>query len=248
MSKLKALAHNIFVLGAATMVLAGCNKSFHDLGAPPIITPVGYDTPLEHVLIPPEPEVVSYPDRVSMEDNGIWNQKDSIYFKDTRAYEVGDILTVEIFINESARFSNSSDRTTEIGGTVGSDLEGNIGGITLPNVGVAGNLDTELELSRGQAVSRTEQIRMQIAATVTQASPNGNLRIVGSQEVRVNAEMRILTVHGIVRTKDIRPDNSIPYEKIAEARISYGGHNSRRVPKPPKKWNLFGKKPTLAAY
>ncbi len=45
----------------------------------------------------------------------------------------------------------------------------------------------------------------------------------GSQEVRVNHEVRVLTIAGIVRPLDVSRDNMIAYDKIAEARISYGG-------------------------
>ena len=127
-------------------------------------------------------------------------------------------------------------------GGIGSATDLTLGGFgTLPEVSIDGNLSGNLEFERGGTVDRTEQINLQIAAVVTQASSNGNLRIRGSQEVRVNHEIRVLTVNGVVRTKDIRPDNTIPYEKIAEARITYGGHNS--LPKHHKRrpWNLFSR-------
>ena len=117
---------------------------------------------------------------------------------------------------------------------------------TLPNVAIAGNVTGDLDVTRGGKVDRTEQIQLQIAAVVMEASSNGNLKILGSQEVRVNHEIRILTVQGVARTRDIRSDNTIPYEKIAEARITYGGHNSRRVPKPSRVRNLF-RTPRLAS-
>ena len=73
-------------------------------------------------------------------------------------------------------------------------------------------------------ISRRDKLTLRVAATVVDRLPNGVLRIQGTQEVRVNYEVRELTVSGFVRPSDIGRRNEIAYDRIAGARISYGGH------------------------
>lgn len=211
----------------AAAALSGCLGAFHDQGVPPRMSNLDEAVPMQDVLINQPPEVERPFTRVAMEDNSIWNKEDAIYFRDTRAYRPGDILTVNISINDSARLNNRSAADSTLAGAITANTSGSIANHSVPVVDATGTLDATGEKERGGTINRAERIRLQIAAAIVHAAPNGNLHIIGSQEVRVNHEMRVLTVQGVIRAKDILPDNSVPYEKIAEARISYGGNNTR---------------------
>ena len=85
-----------------------------------------------------------------------------------------------------------------------------------------------------EVAPQLERLNLLVAAVVTGVLENGNLLISGSQEVRVNHELRILNVAGIVRPQDVNADNEISYDRIAEARISYGGRGRlTEVQQPP---------------
>lgn len=208
-------------------VLSGCMPAFHDTGIPPRMSNLDEAIPIHDVLVNQPPVVQRAHLRMEMEDNSIWNKQDAVYFRDTRAFKPGDILTVRIAINDSARLNNRSAADRTLTGSLTANTTGKVHNWTVPVVDATGTLDAEGERERGGSVNRAERIQLQIAAAIIHAAPNGNLHIIGSQEVRVNHELRVLTVQGVIRAKDILPDNSVPYEKIAEARISYGGNNTR---------------------
>lgn len=149
-------------------------------------------------------------------------------FSDQRARRRGDILTVVIEIDDRAQINNRTDRerdaTEEFDIRTLFGIEQEIDGALPGDLSVAGvDLSSE-STSRGEGtIARDETIELKIAATVTDVLPNGNLVILGSQEIRVNYELRDLQVAGIIRPEDISRENTIPYERIAEARVVYGG-------------------------
>jgi flagellar L-ring protein precursor FlgH len=170
------------------------------------------------------------PQLVAASANSLWRPGARTFFNDQRANKVGDILTIQISIDDSAKVSNSTDssRTNSTQGGVSHffGLEQTLGKVLFPaGYDPAHMIDQSGSTSSaGQgAVTRQEQINLTIAAVVTGVLPNGNLVIQGRQEVKTNNELRELTVGGIVRPEDISSANTIRHTQIAEARIAYGG-------------------------
>ena len=164
----------------------------------------------------------------SFNPNSLWRNGSRAFFKDQRAHQVGDILTVKVKFNDKATLENETSRSRK--GEEDSGVEAFFGRKTLPpplnKVGVPGRILTtdSTGSSEGKgSIDRKDELQTNIAGVVTQVLPNGNLVIEGKQEVRVNFEVRELIVAGIVRPEDIESDNTIDSTKIAQARIAYGG-------------------------
>jgi flagellar L-ring protein precursor FlgH len=85
------------------------------------------------------------------------------------------------------------------------------------------DLSSDSKSSGDGSVKRSEKLTLRVAATVVDVLPNGVLAIEGSQELRVNFELRELLVSGFARSEDISRQNEITFDKIASARVSYGG-------------------------
>jgi flagellar L-ring protein precursor FlgH len=66
-------------------------------------------------------------------------------------------------------------------------------------------------------------VTLRLAGIITQLLANGNLVVAARQEFMVNGELRDLQVTGVIRPQDIASDNTVPHDRMAEARISYGG-------------------------
>ena len=168
----------------------------------------------------PKPEAVSY------NANSLWRNGSRSFFKDQRAHQIGDLLTVTVNITDQANFANESQRSRKT--TDDSGITAFLGSSLLsPSCLLPGRFltaDSNSSYDGKGSIVRQETLQTNVAAVVTQLLPNGNLVVEGKQEIRVNYEKRELIVAGIVRPEDIQSDNTIDSSKIAQARIAYGGH------------------------
>ena len=197
---------------AAALALAGCATRPQEIAREPVLTPVGAG--LNPNVVPHQRSGYPAPPTAF---NSLYQDGSSL-FRDTRATKRGDVLTILIAINDKATLGNTTDRSLD------SEVS-NQPQLTLGSMALSGQLTSASKSSaNGQGtIDRSEKIQSSVAAAVTEVLPNGNLVVSGSQEVRVNFEIRQVYVAGIVRPEDISKDNTISYEKVSEARISYGG-------------------------
>lgn len=217
------------VLIPMTFALGGCNvlSRLASVGAEPPMTTI--QNPTVSPAYRPVSMPMPMPKSEHRQSNSLWRAGSRAFFKDQRAVDVGDILTVLIQIEDKAKLANKSTRSRA--NTEDASLNALLGYETslsrvLPETINPGNLldiDSTMSNTGNGTIDRDETIQFKVAAVITQVLPNGNLVLHGRQEVRVNFEMRELQIAGIIRPADITAENTISYEKVAEARVSYGG-------------------------
>lgn len=216
-------------LGLLVIMLSGCNAldRVADVGAAPRLAAVQDPSfiPASAPVRMPMP-LPSYNERQA---NSLWQTGARAFFRDQRASRVGDILTIVIALDEKAELENESTRSRTNSDTANLDsiygFESKLKGWFPDAVNPTSLVDMGSSTSnngRG-SVDRSEKINLRVAATITQVLPNGNLVLGGRQQINVNFEQRELTVSGVIRPEDISSENTVSYDQIAEARISYGG-------------------------
>jgi flagellar L-ring protein precursor FlgH len=197
--------------------LGGCSPDMEDIGQAPELTPVGQGIG----------SVASQPSLAEVETLGEpgqgWIGGNADYFRDARASRRGDLLTINIEINDKATLNSTSNRSRNSSADGGLGFNYDVMGVVEADVNGEGEIESNTSSAGQGSTARSERVELSVAAMVTRVMPNGYLLIEGSQEVLVNYEQRTLHVTGLIRPVDISPNNSISYEKIAEARISYGG-------------------------
>ncbi|WP_425092246.1 flagellar basal body L-ring protein FlgH [Tropicimonas sp. S265A] len=220
------MRNTVFIVLCATFALSSCGR-LKDVGQTPEFTASAGNSEYLAMTVPTLPQ--SLTTQIPTEEASLWSGSRNSLLGDRRASNAGDILTVVIEIDDRAEISNSTDRSRS--GSEELEIEEFFGipqriAPQLPDgasLGSAVSTNSNSSSEGEGSISRREKLTLRIAATVIGLMPNGVFQIQGSQEVRVNYELRELIVSGFVRPEDISRQNEITYDKIASARISYGG-------------------------
>lgn len=234
-TKTKYTASRLMLAALLSVSLTACNapERLSRIGKAPDHADI--ENPLDErgykPVTTPQPQMTA--EDTSSQPNSLWRSGSRAFFKDQRAAKVGDILTVKIEIKDDANVKNETTNSRASGETAGFPhvlgMESSVIGRALPGgFDPSSALDVSSDSSyagKGE-VKRNEAVNLDLAAMIVQKLPNGNFVIQGTQEVLVNNEMRELNVKGIIRPEDIASDNTISHEKIADARISYGGRGT----------------------
>jgi flagellar L-ring protein FlgH len=217
---------------ALALSLGGCGtlQSLSEVGRPPEMTPSSNPTsdPKWRPMTMPMPRAEVSPEQV----NSLWRSGSRAFFKDQRAAQVGDILTILVNIADAGVLDNGTTANRAGSETMGvpnflgleTQLPKIISKAANPSSLISTN-STNSNVSTG-TIKRDETVTLSLAGVVTQVLPNGNLVVSARQEVRVNSELRELLVSGVVRPQDIASDNTVTHDRMAEARISYGGRGT----------------------
>jgi flagellar L-ring protein precursor FlgH len=227
------------LISLAALALTGCTNMTRlaEIGRPPQMTPSSDPTrePGYRPLTMPMPS----PQLAPTEANTLWRNGSRAFFKDQRAAQVGDILTILVSVSDSANLKNATTATrTNTGGLSLTNLLGFESVIPhlLPGAAAANLVNTSGTASNAGSgeIKRTENVTLRLAGIVTQVLANGNLVISARQEVRVGSELREVAVAGVIRPQDIASDNTVAHDRMAEARVTYGGRGQLTDMQTPK--------------
>ena len=224
--KVPSVMRHALLTALAGSLLGSCAalERVKTIGQPPPLAAV--DNPTARPGYKPVQMPMPAAQPASYNPNSLWRNGSRAFFKDQRAHQVGDILTVKVNITDKANIANETQRSRDSKEDSGVDNFFAKSKLPVLNTALPTRIftaDSSSSIDGKGSVNRQEALSTNVAGVVTQVLPNGNLVVEGRQEIRVNFEIRELIVAGVVRPEDIESDNTIDSSKIAQARIAYGG-------------------------
>lgn len=217
------------ILKLSALLLAGVALSacsavdrIENIGQAPKMAAVGNPAGQQIVAAIPRPSPITH------DNNSLWQPGSQSFFHDPRAMHVGDVITVNVSVADTAKMQNTTSRSRTNSDNANLTNLFGLEKVLPPAIdpGSVVKMGSDNSNVGAGSIQRAESINMTLAALVAQVLPNGNLVIDGHQQVRVNNELRDMRLSGIVRREDITQDNTVNLSQIAEARVIYGGQGT----------------------
>jgi flagellar L-ring protein FlgH len=209
------------LLGASLSACSALDR-FENIGEAPKLSAVGNPAGQQIVAEIPRPAPITHV------NNSLWQPGAQSFFHDPRAMHIGDVITVNVSVTDTAKLQNTTSRSRTNSENAGMTNLFGLEKALPPSIDPTSlvKLGSDNSNVGVGSIQRAESISMTLAALVAQVLPNGNLVIDGHQQVRVNNELRDMRLSGIVRREDITQDNTVNLSQIAEARVAYGGQGT----------------------
>jgi len=148
-------------------------------------------------------------------------------FQGQRQWRVGDIITV--VLNESTQASRNSSLITERKSTNDALASSWTNSLLSPN-GFWGDVRGDIDLNAAEigtegvgTAAQANALSGVITAMVAEVLPNGNLIVEGRKQLSLTEGAEFIQIRGVVRARDVQPDNTVSSMRMAQAQISYRG-------------------------
>ena len=209
------------VMGASLSACSALDR-IENIGEAPKMAAVGNPAGRQIVAEIPAPAPISH------DNNSLWQPGAQSFFHDPRAMHVGDVITVNVSVADTAKMQNTTSRSRTNSDNANLTNLFGLEKVLPPAIdpGAVVKMGSDNSNVGAGKVERSEALNLTLAALVAQVLPNGNLVIDGHQQVRVNNELRDMRLSGIVRREDITQNNTVNLSQIAEARVIYGGRGT----------------------
>ena len=195
------------VLLTAGLTLAGCGG----VGQ----RPLGYMP-----VLPPAP----VPASATADGNGAIYQAANGYaplYRGYRAQGIGDLVTVRL-VEVTSTVKSASSQTQRDGGISVSPPA--TGPFSFNPAGV--NSGASSSFNGGGDAAQQSRLQGDITVTIVDVRPNGTALVRGEKQMAFSQGEEWIQLSGIIRLADIGPGNDVLSNRIADARITYGGRGS----------------------
>ena len=174
--------------------------------------------------MPPSPDYSQYPAAPESTSGGLYKAGYELsLFSDVKATQVGDIVTVMLVEQNSGQKSSDTNLNQSTAVNVGAPT---FGGSSRPNMGIA--MDSANNFVGEAGSSQSNSLNGSIAVTVREVLPSGNLLVEGEKWMQINQGNEFIRLRGVVRPRDVGPNNVIYSTQVADARISYSGTGTQQ--------------------